>query len=66
MKRFNKEGTGFLKKAASDLFVFSYKLQGVSNLSEVDRRITHIDFDEIAQPASLESFVGFQNSKANY
>jgi len=60
---YNKDPTWFLEKAATDLFVFSDELQGVSNLSEADRRITHIDFDEIAQPANIGPFFGFQDPR---
>jgi hypothetical protein len=60
---YNKDPTWFLEQAAGDLFIFSDELQGVSNLNEADRRITHIDFDEIAQPASIGPFVGFQDPR---
>ena len=55
----NKDPTWFLEKAAEDLFVFTDQLQGVSNLPEADRRITSIDFELLAQPASVGPFVGF-------
>jgi hypothetical protein len=60
---YNKDPTWFLEQTAGDLFVFSDELQGVSNLNEADRRITHIDFDEIAQPANIGPFVGFQDPR---
>ena len=59
----NKDPTWFLEKVASDLFVFTDELQGVSNLSEGDRRITSIDFEEIAEPANLDPFIGFQDPR---
>ena len=55
----NNGSTWFLKKAAEDLFVFTDHLQGVSDLPEADGRITSIDFELLAQPASVGPFVGF-------
>ena len=60
---FNKDPTWFLEKASIDLFLFSDQLQGVSNLPEADRRITSIDFEELAQPPKLGPFVGFQDPR---
>ena len=37
--------------------------QGVSNLTEADRRITAIDFELLVQPASVEPFIGFTNPR---
>ena len=59
----NKDPTWFLEKAAEDLFVFTDQLQGVSNLPEADRRITSIDFELLAQPASVGPFVGFTDPR---
>ena len=50
-------------KAADDLFVFTDQLQGISNLPEADRRITYIDIELLAQPASVGPFVGFIDSR---
>ena len=55
----NKDPIWFLEKAAEDLFVFTGQLQGVSNLSEVDRRMTSINFELLVQPANVGTFVGF-------
>ena len=59
----NKDPTWFLEKAADDLFVFTDQLQGISNLPEADRRITYIDIELLAQPASVGPFVGFIDSR---
>jgi uncharacterized protein (DUF736 family) len=59
----NKDPTWFLEKVAGDLFIFTDELQGVSNLPESDRRITSIDFEEIAEPANLGPFIGFQDPR---
>ena len=59
----NKDPTWFLEKVAGDLFVFTDQLQGVSNLSEADRRITATDFELLAQPASVGPFVGFTDPR---
>ena len=52
-----------MEKAAEDLFVFTDQLQGVSNLPEGDRRLTSIDFELLAQPASVGPFVGFADPR---
>jgi len=50
-------------KAAEDLFVFADQLQGISNLPEAGRWITSIDFELLAQPASVGPFVGFTDPR---
>ena len=60
---YNQDPTWFLEKAAEDLFVFTDQLQGVSNLPEADRRITSIDFELLAQPASVGPSVGFRDPR---
>ena len=50
-------------KAAEDLFVFTDQLQGISNLPEAGRRITSIDFELLAQPASVGPFMGFTDPR---
>ncbi len=47
---YNKDPTWFLEKAASDLFLFSDELQGVSNLPQAARLITATDFEELTHP----------------
>jgi len=59
----NKDSTWILEKAAEDLFVFTHQLQGVSNLPEANRRITFIDFELLAQPASVGPFVGLTDPR---
>ena len=46
-----------------DLLIFTDQLQGVSNLSEADRRITSIDFELWAWPVSVGPFVGFTDPR---
>ena len=59
----NKDPTWFIEKVAEDLFVFTDQLQGISDLPEADRRVTAIDFEELAQPAKLGPFVGFSDPR---
>ena len=59
----NKDPTWFTEKVAADLFVFTDQLQGISALPEASRRITAIDFEELAQPAKLGPFVGFSDPR---
>jgi hypothetical protein len=60
----NKDPTWFLEKAASDLFLFSDELQGVSNLPQAARLITATDFEELTHPASVGPFVGFVDPRS--
>lgn len=59
----NKDPTWYLEKVAEDLFVFTDELQGISNLSEADRRVTAIDFEELVQPSNIGPFVGFSDPR---
>ena len=52
-----------MRKAAEDLFVLTDQLQRVGNLPEANRKITSIDFELLAQPASVEPFVGFTDPR---
>jgi len=44
----NKDSAWFLKKVADDLFIFTDQLQEVSNLPDIDTKITSIDFKLLA------------------
>jgi len=48
-----------LEKIATDLFIFSDKLQTIFNLPEVNKQTAVFNFKKLAQPVSVEPFVGF-------
>ena len=59
----NKNPTWFLEKVAENLFDFIDQLQGVSNLSKADTKITATNFELMAEPSIVECFMAFADPR---